>query len=192
MSRRRVLLIACATLAACAVLSAVLLGWFDEWIQDRILVPLIDAYHAARIRWSLVSEELLWFPVIGGGLIILFRAYGRHVRRMPLRSRRKRRARIGEGEVPSLSRRIRRAASSRFLQGRVSRELALTAARLVMRKEGCTFAEARRRVRQGTWTDDAVAGQLLGTHSRGYKVDKVFGERLEHTLGVLERYQQEG
>ena len=192
MSRHRVLLVAGAALAACAVLSALLLGWFDEWIQDRILVPLIDAYHAARIRWSLVSEELLWFPVIGAGLVILFRAYGRHIRRMPLRTRRRRRARIGEGEVPSLSRRIRRAGSSRFLQGRVSRELALTAARLVMRKEGCTFAEARRRVRQGTWTPDAVAGQLLSTPSRVYKADKGFAERLEHTLVVLEHFQQEG
>ena len=192
MRRRRVLLIAAAALAGGAILTILLLGWFDDWIRDQILVPMIDLYRAARIRWSLVSEELLWFPVIGVGLVILFRAYGRHIRRMPLRSRRRRRARIGEGEVPTLARRIRWAGSSRFIQGRVSQELALTASRLVMRKEGCTFAEARRRVRQGSWTADPVAGPLLSARSRGRKPDGAFEERLDHTLAVLERYQQEG
>ena len=192
MSRRRLLLTAAAAVTACTILTVLLLGWFDDWIRDQILVPMIDLYHAARIRWSLVSEELLWFPVIGVGLVILFRSYGRHIRRMPLRSRRKRRARIGEGEVPTLARRIRWAGSSRFVRGRVSQELALTAARLVMRKEGCTFAEARRKVRQGTWTADPVAGHLLGTRARSRKPDGGFEVRLNHTLAVLERYQQEG
>ena len=192
MTKHRALLFILLSLVACSILSAVLIVYFDEMILEKVLVPIINAYHTVRVRWSLVSEQLLWLPLVGLALAYLFRITFRLARHLPGHARARRAARIGEGQVPALARRIRRANASRFMRGRVLRELALTAARLVMRKEGCTFSQARRSIRQGSWTPDPVASRFLAARPRGEASSHGFASQLERTLDVLEAYQQEG
>lgn len=159
-----------------------------------VLVPLLQGFYLVRFYVARLPQKLVWVVLLLSVGVLLVRVAFRALGPPPKQAPERRPPGTTVDELERLAAVIDRARHRPFYREWVINELGGITARMIARQERISPAEARARLKAGTWSDDPVVQSFFRADTKRRRARRTirFEDQLQHTVSFLERYSQGG